>query len=126
MKRAGLLEFRIVNKAGHLVPMDRPVEALDMVTSFVQRALNMWLSIINPLIQYLMIRWISKKDNSMSHHWNWNSKNLFSQSKLVLFRQIICLISVSKFFLKILNSLIILKPVHNFIMSSPAKLFSCV
>lgn len=40
MKRAGLLEFRIVNKAGHLVPMDRPVEALDMVVSFVQRALN--------------------------------------------------------------------------------------
>jgi hypothetical protein len=40
MKRAGLLEFRIVNKAGHLVPMDRPVEALDMVVSFVQRALS--------------------------------------------------------------------------------------
>ncbi len=35
MKSAGLLEFRIVNNAGHLVPMDRPVEALDMVTSFV-------------------------------------------------------------------------------------------
>lgn len=25
MKSAGLLEFRIVNNAGHLVPMDRPV-----------------------------------------------------------------------------------------------------
>lgn len=50
MKRAGLLEFRIVNKAGHLVPMDRPVEALDMVVSFVQRAMSVWLSIINPFI----------------------------------------------------------------------------
>jgi len=41
IKKAGLLEFRIVNKAGHLVPMDRPVEALDMVVSFVQKAISM-------------------------------------------------------------------------------------
>ncbi len=41
IKKAGLLEFRIVNKAGHLVPMDRPVEALDMAVSFVQRAMSL-------------------------------------------------------------------------------------
>ena len=37
MKSAGNLELRIVNNAGHLVPMDRPVESLDMATSFVDR-----------------------------------------------------------------------------------------
>lgn len=37
MKAAGNLELRIVNNAGHLVPMDRPEEALDMATSFVDR-----------------------------------------------------------------------------------------
>jgi carboxypeptidase C (cathepsin A) len=37
VKAAGLLEFRIVNNAGHMVPMDRPLEALDMATSFVDR-----------------------------------------------------------------------------------------
>lgn len=37
VKAAGLLEFRIVNNAGHLVPMDRPEEALNMATSFVDR-----------------------------------------------------------------------------------------
>jgi carboxypeptidase C (cathepsin A) len=35
-KVAGNLEFRIVNKAGHLVPMDQPVAALDMLTQFVE------------------------------------------------------------------------------------------
>ncbi len=35
VKSAGLLELRIVNKAGHLVPMDCPEVALDLVTSFV-------------------------------------------------------------------------------------------
>lgn len=67
MKRAGLLEFRIVNKAGHLVPMDRPVEALDMVVSFVQRAMNMWLRIINPFIPQNMNQLLIIKSNSMSH-----------------------------------------------------------
>lgn len=41
MKSAGLLEFRIVNNAGHLVPMDRPVEALEMASSFVDRVVRM-------------------------------------------------------------------------------------
>lgn len=41
MKSAGYLEFRIVNKAGHMVPMDRPIEALDMATSFVDRVIRM-------------------------------------------------------------------------------------
>jgi carboxypeptidase C (cathepsin A) len=36
-KSAGNLEFRIVFNAGHLVPMDRPAEALDMAISFVDR-----------------------------------------------------------------------------------------
>ncbi len=67
MKRAGLLEFRIVNKAGHLVPMDRPVEALDMVVSFVQRAMNMWLRIINPFIPQSINQLLIIKSNSMSH-----------------------------------------------------------
>ena len=41
MKSAGNLELRIVNNAGHLVPMDRPEEALDMATSFVDRVIRM-------------------------------------------------------------------------------------
>lgn len=41
IKSAGLLEFRIVNKAGHLVPMDRPEEALDMASSFIDRVVRM-------------------------------------------------------------------------------------
>lgn len=36
-KAAGLLELRIVFKAGHLVPMDQPEASLDMATSFVNR-----------------------------------------------------------------------------------------
>ncbi len=35
VKSAGLLELRIVNKAGHLVPMDQPEVALDLAVSFV-------------------------------------------------------------------------------------------
>lgn len=35
IKSAGNLEFRIVNNAGHLVPMDQGKNALDMVRSFV-------------------------------------------------------------------------------------------
>jgi carboxypeptidase C (cathepsin A) len=35
-KTAGNLEFRIVNQAGHLVPMDQPDNALDLVKSFVE------------------------------------------------------------------------------------------
>lgn len=35
-KSAGNLELRIVNKAGHLVPMDQPEAALDLVKSFVE------------------------------------------------------------------------------------------
>jgi len=37
IKSAGLLELRIVNNAGHLVPMDCPEAALDLVTSFVEK-----------------------------------------------------------------------------------------
>ena len=37
MKSSGLLELRIVNNAGHLVPMDCPETALDLVTSFVEK-----------------------------------------------------------------------------------------
>lgn len=40
-KSAGLLELRIVFNAGHLVPMDRPQESLDMATSFVNRVVAM-------------------------------------------------------------------------------------
>jgi carboxypeptidase C (cathepsin A) len=40
IKSAGNLEFRIVNKAGHLVPMDRPIEALDMAVNFVNRVIR--------------------------------------------------------------------------------------
>jgi carboxypeptidase C (cathepsin A) len=36
-KSAGILELRIVNNAGHLVPMDCPEVALDLVTSFVEK-----------------------------------------------------------------------------------------
>ena len=36
-KMTGLLELRIVFNAGHLVPMDAPIAALDMATSFVKR-----------------------------------------------------------------------------------------
>jgi len=36
-KTAGNLEYRIVNQAGHLVPMDQPVSALDMLRSFVEQ-----------------------------------------------------------------------------------------
>lgn len=37
VKSAGLLELRIVNNAGHLVPMDVPEAALDLVTGFVEK-----------------------------------------------------------------------------------------
>ena len=37
IKKAGKLEFRIVFNAGHMVPMDQPENALDMVTSFVEQ-----------------------------------------------------------------------------------------
>jgi carboxypeptidase C (cathepsin A) len=37
VKSAGNLEFRIVNNAGHLVPMDQGRNALEMVRSFVNR-----------------------------------------------------------------------------------------
>ena len=37
IKSAGMLEFRIVNNAGHLVPMDQGKNALEMVRSFVNR-----------------------------------------------------------------------------------------
>lgn len=40
-KSAGLLELRIVFKAGHLVPMDQPEASLDMATSFVNRVVRM-------------------------------------------------------------------------------------
>jgi carboxypeptidase C (cathepsin A) len=36
VKKAGNLEFRIVNNAGHLVPMDQGENALEMVKSFVE------------------------------------------------------------------------------------------
>jgi carboxypeptidase C (cathepsin A) len=39
-KRAGELELRIVNKAGHLVPMDQPNSAISMATDFIERCLN--------------------------------------------------------------------------------------
>lgn len=37
IKSAGNLEFRIINNAGHLVPMDQGKNALEMVRSFVNR-----------------------------------------------------------------------------------------
>jgi carboxypeptidase C (cathepsin A) len=40
VKKAGLLEFRIVNNAGHLVPMDQGANALEMVKSFVEPLRN--------------------------------------------------------------------------------------
>jgi carboxypeptidase C (cathepsin A) len=40
-KAAGLLELRIVFNAGHMVPMDRPEEALNLVTSFVDKVVRM-------------------------------------------------------------------------------------
>ncbi len=40
VKNAGLLEFRIVNNAGHLVPMDCPEAALDMTVNFVEKYKN--------------------------------------------------------------------------------------
>ncbi len=40
IKSAGLLEFRVVFNAGHMVPMDRPQEALDMAVSFVSRVVS--------------------------------------------------------------------------------------
>ena len=39
-KAAGLLELRIVFGAGHLVPMDRGEETLDMATGFVNRVIR--------------------------------------------------------------------------------------
>lgn len=39
-KKAGLLEFRIVNNAGHLVPMDQGENALEMVKQFVEPLRN--------------------------------------------------------------------------------------
>ena len=39
-KHAGKLELVIIFNAGHLVPMDQPVAALDMVDSFVGNALK--------------------------------------------------------------------------------------
>lgn len=40
VKKAGLLEFRIVNNAGHLVPMDQGENALEMVKQFVEPLRN--------------------------------------------------------------------------------------
>lgn len=40
VKKAGNLEFRIVNNAGHLVPMDQGENALAMVKSFVEPLRN--------------------------------------------------------------------------------------
>ena len=37
VKKAGLLEFRIVNEAGHMVPMDQPETSLEMVRGFVNQ-----------------------------------------------------------------------------------------
>ena len=34
-KKAGYLEFRVVNNAGHMVPMDQGPTALSMVKEFV-------------------------------------------------------------------------------------------
>lgn len=39
-KRVGPLEMRIVNKAGHLVPMDQPASAINMAYDFITRCLN--------------------------------------------------------------------------------------
>ena len=39
-KRVENLEMRIVNKAGHLVPMDQPESAIDLAYDFVARCLN--------------------------------------------------------------------------------------
>lgn len=35
-KSAGKLEYRTVNQAGHLVPMNQPEVALDLIRSFVE------------------------------------------------------------------------------------------
>ncbi len=37
VKSAGLLELRIVNNAGHRVPMDAPEASLDLVSTFVEK-----------------------------------------------------------------------------------------
>jgi len=38
-KSAGNLEFKTINKAGHMVPMDQPQSAWQMVTDFITRVL---------------------------------------------------------------------------------------
>lgn len=39
-KSAGLLELRIVNNAGHLVPQDCPEAALDLASGWVEKWKN--------------------------------------------------------------------------------------
>ena len=36
-KKAGNLHFKIVNGAGHMVPMDQPENSLEMVREFVNQ-----------------------------------------------------------------------------------------
>ena len=51
-KSAGLLSFYIVNNAGHMVPMDSPKAALNMVTGFINKYKWLdWKYVI------LIIRW---------------------------------------------------------------------
>ena len=35
MKQHGLLQFLIINDAGHMVPQDQPANSLDMLTRFI-------------------------------------------------------------------------------------------
>lgn len=41
-KKAGKLEYKIVNNAGHLVPMDQGYNALSMVRDFVEANKKKW------------------------------------------------------------------------------------
>ena len=53
-KKVGRLDFRIVNNAGHLVPMDQGLVALEMVKDFVNSNKKKWMRLINK-IKYLFI-----------------------------------------------------------------------
>jgi len=46
-KKAGNLELRTVNNAGHMVPMDQGEVCLDMVVSFVNSAMSTSTSVFD-------------------------------------------------------------------------------
>jgi len=47
LKKAGNLELRTVNNAGHMVPMDQGEVCLDMVVSFINSAMSTSASVSN-------------------------------------------------------------------------------